>query len=85
MSAPEKVSDPAREVLSKPATQMSVSADYRDDDLARFERWLAAGLDATTGPAVRAPVEQFATRHDLRRLRAVTPFLARHPTARNAS
>jgi hypothetical protein len=41
----------------------------RDDPLSRFERWLAEKLDAITEPAVRTPVEQFATWHHLRRLR----------------
>jgi hypothetical protein len=41
----------------------------RDEPLARFESWLATKLDAITEPAVRAPVEQFATWHHLRRLR----------------
>ncbi|MCV7236009.1 gluzincin family metallopeptidase [Mycobacterium branderi] len=41
----------------------------RDEYLARFEVWLAAKLDTITEPAVRAPVEQFATWHHLRRLR----------------
>jgi hypothetical protein len=45
-----------------------------DEPLARFERWLAMKLDAITEPAVRTPVEQFATWHHLRRLRkASTP------------
>lgn len=42
----------------------------RDEHLARFEVWLAAKLDAVASPAVRAPVEQFATWHHLRRLRS---------------
>jgi hypothetical protein len=41
----------------------------RDEHLARFEAWLAAKLNAATEPAVRTPVEQFATWHHLRRLR----------------
>jgi hypothetical protein len=41
----------------------------RDEHLARFEAWLTTKLDAITEPAVRAPVEQFATWHHLRRLR----------------
>ncbi|SIN22531.1 site-specific recombinase XerD [Mycobacteroides abscessus subsp. abscessus] len=41
----------------------------RDEHLARFEVWLADKLDAIDSPAVRAPVEQFATWHHLRRLR----------------
>ncbi|GLP81016.1 hypothetical protein [Mycobacterium antarcticum] len=41
----------------------------RDEHLARFEVWLANKLDAIDSPAVRAPVEQFATWHHLRRLR----------------
>lgn len=46
----------------------------RDEPLARFERWLIHKLDAITEPAVRSPVEQFATWHHLRRLRkASTP------------
>lgn len=42
---------------------------HRDEYLARFEIWLGAKLDAIAGPAVRAPVEQFATWHHLGRLR----------------
>jgi hypothetical protein len=42
----------------------------RDEHLARFELWLAAKLDAIASPAVRGPVEQFATWHHLRRLRS---------------
>lgn len=42
----------------------------RDEHLARFEAWLTAKLDAIVSPAVRAPVEQFATWHHLRRLRS---------------
>lgn len=42
----------------------------RDEHLARFEVWLADKLDAIDSPAVRAPVEQFATWHHLRRLRS---------------
>jgi hypothetical protein len=41
----------------------------RDEHLACFESWLAAKLDAIPETAVRAPVEQFATWHHLRRLR----------------
>jgi hypothetical protein len=41
----------------------------RDEPLARFERWLTQKLETVTEPAVRAPVEQFATWHHLRRLR----------------
>ncbi|QEN17586.1 recombinase XerD (plasmid) [Mycolicibacterium sp. ELW1] len=41
----------------------------RDEPLARFQTWLACKLDATREPAVRAPVEQFATWHHLHRLR----------------
>ncbi len=41
----------------------------RDEPLAWFERWLATKLEAVTEPAVRAPVERFATWHHLRRLR----------------
>ena len=41
----------------------------RDERLARFESWLASKLDAICEPAVRAPVEQFATWHHLHRLR----------------
>lgn len=41
----------------------------RDEHLARFEQWLSAKLGAIASPAVRAPVEQFATWHHLRRLR----------------
>jgi hypothetical protein len=42
----------------------------RDEHLARFEVWLANKLDAIDSPTVRAPVEQFATWHHLRRLRS---------------
>jgi hypothetical protein len=42
---------------------------YRDEHLARFESWLAFKLENIAKPAVRAPVEQFATWHHLRRLR----------------
>jgi hypothetical protein len=46
----------------------------RDEPVARFERWLTQKLDAITEPAVRTPVERFATWHHLRRLRkASTP------------
>lgn len=41
----------------------------RDEPLARFQTWLAGKLDAISEPAVRAPVEQFATWHHLNRLR----------------
>jgi hypothetical protein len=41
----------------------------RDEPLAWFERWLTTKLEAVTEPAVRAPVERFATWHHLRRLR----------------
>lgn len=41
----------------------------RDEPLARFERWLTQKLAAVNQPAVRTPVEQFATWHHLRRLR----------------
>jgi hypothetical protein len=41
----------------------------RDEPLVWFERWLATKLEAVTEPAVRAPVERFATWHHLRRLR----------------
>jgi hypothetical protein len=41
----------------------------RDEHLARFESWLAWKLDTIARPAVRGPVEQFATWHHLRRLR----------------
>jgi hypothetical protein len=42
----------------------------RDEHLAPFESWLAATLGAIAKPAIRAPVEQFATWHHLRRLRS---------------
>ncbi|BBY09992.1 hypothetical protein MMARJ_07320 [Mycobacterium marseillense] len=42
----------------------------RDEHLARFEIWLADKLETIDSPAVRAPVEQFATWHHLRRLRS---------------
>jgi hypothetical protein len=41
----------------------------RDEHLARFESWLARTLDDIPDSAMRAPVEQFATWHHLRRLR----------------
>ena len=41
----------------------------RDEHLGRFEVWLARTLDDIADPAVRAPVEQFATWHHLPRLR----------------
>jgi hypothetical protein len=41
----------------------------RDEPLAWFERWLSTKLEAVTEPAVRTPVERFATWHHLRRLR----------------
>jgi hypothetical protein len=41
----------------------------RDEPLAWFERWLTQKLEAVSEPAVRAPVERFATWHHLRRLR----------------
>jgi hypothetical protein len=41
----------------------------RDEHLARFEAWLESKLEAIPASAVRAPVEQFATWHHLRRLR----------------
>lgn len=50
----------------------------RDEHLARFEAWLTSKLDAIPTPAIRAPVEQFATWHHLRRLR-------RHTTPGQAS
>jgi hypothetical protein len=42
----------------------------RDEHLAQFEPWLATKLDTIDSPAVRGPVEQFATWHHLRRLRS---------------
>jgi hypothetical protein len=42
---------------------------HRDPDLARFERWLRERLDSIEDPAVRGPLEQFATWHHLRRIR----------------
>lgn len=42
----------------------------RDEHLARFETWLDTKLDHIGSPAVRGPVEQFATWHHLRRLRS---------------
>ena len=42
---------------------------HRDERLARFQCWLDSKLDAIAEPAVRAPVEQFAIWHHLRRLR----------------
>lgn len=41
----------------------------RDEPLAWFQRWLSMKLEAVAEPAVRAPVERFATWHHLRRLR----------------
>ena len=43
---------------------------HRDEHLAPFESWLASKLDAIAQPAVRAPIEQFATWHHLRRIRS---------------
>jgi hypothetical protein len=43
---------------------------YRDADLARFEAWLGQRLDSIGDPAVRRPLEQFATWHHGRRLRS---------------
>jgi hypothetical protein len=57
----------------------------RDEHLARFETWLAAKLDAIPEAAVRAPVEQFATWHHLRRLRRdSTPGQASERSTRSA-
>lgn len=57
----------------------------RDEHLARFELWLAAKLDAIQQPALRAPVEQFATWHHLRRLRGdSTPGQASDGPTRSA-
>jgi hypothetical protein len=42
----------------------------RDEHLARFERWLAAKLDAVDSSSIHTPVEQFATWHHLRRIRS---------------
>ncbi|MCU1676319.1 MAG: hypothetical protein JWM93_1077 [Frankiales bacterium] len=42
----------------------------RDDDLARFEQWLAQRLEDTTDPDTRRLVERFGTWHHLRRIRA---------------
>jgi hypothetical protein len=42
---------------------------HRDPDLARFERWLHQRLDSIDDPAIRRPLEQFATWHHLRRIR----------------
>ena len=44
----------------------------RDRYLARFEDWIDVKLDAIDDPAVRKPVEQFATWHHLRRVRALS-------------
>jgi hypothetical protein len=41
----------------------------RDEPLARFQAWLNSKLNAICEPAVRAPIEQFATWHHLHRLR----------------
>ncbi len=43
---------------------------YRDRDLPRFEAWLHARLEATEPLAIRQPLEQFATWHHLRKIRA---------------
>ena len=52
----------------------------RDEPLARFERWLSVKLAVVAEPAVRGPVEQFATWHHLRRLRqASVPGKALRP------
>lgn len=44
----------------------------RDAYLARFEHWLQVNFDAIGEAAVRQPVEQFATWHHLRRIRAIS-------------
>ncbi|WP_348273568.1 recombinase XerD [Rhodococcus sp. ZPP] len=44
----------------------------RDAYLARFEHWLRVKFDAIGEAAVRQPVEQFATWHHLRRIRAIS-------------
>ena len=57
----------------------------RDEPLARFERWLTQKLEAITEPAVRTPVEQFATWHHLHRLRKTsTPGLRSDAATRYA-
>ena len=57
----------------------------RDEPLARFERWLSVKLAVVTEPAVRGPVEQFATWHHLRRLRqASVPGQGSAPAVRYA-
>ena len=57
----------------------------RDERLARFERWLSVKLAVVTEPAVRGPVEQFATWHHLRRLRqASVPGQGSAPAVRYA-
>lgn len=43
---------------------------WRDPDLARFEAWLRQHLELIEDSAARRPVEQFATWHHLRRIRA---------------
>jgi hypothetical protein len=44
----------------------------RDEPLIRFEHWLTDNVGALEDPAVRAPIEQFATWHHLRRLRCLS-------------
>jgi hypothetical protein len=42
----------------------------RNSDIARFEAWLENRLSSIEDPAIRNPLEQFATWHHLRRIRA---------------
>jgi hypothetical protein len=56
----------------------------RDEPLGRFD-WLTQKLEAITEPAVRTPVEQFATWHHLHRLRKTsTPGLRSDAATRYA-
>jgi hypothetical protein len=58
---------------------------HRDERLARFQCWLDSKLDAICEPAVRAPVDQFATWHHLHRLgRNSTPGQTSHGPTHSA-
>jgi len=62
-------SSPAREHIRQLLIHHGL-LPWRDPDLARFETWLRQRLELIEDPAVRRPVEQFATWHHLRRIRA---------------
>lgn len=61
-------SGPAREHLRELVVHHGL-LPRRDPDLARFERWLRQRLDSIDDPATRRPLQQYATWHQLRRLR----------------